>query len=447
MGTLLQIAIAVIGLVVYYWRPRWLFLYWMITLPFLKPIVCLMAGVSDVEETSSLVHGGYFLYLYIWVVLDSLLLRRRRVPQMRTVYVMMAVLVFYFLFHAFATGGGLSTAYYNIKSVLEIALPLIVFSINPKTQPDIKELYGLIWILFIVETLAVIMNIMGFRFYAATYQHMIFYNETMMTGTFPFSQLFGNYITTVFLFICIDFFSTKRISSWAFLILSIMALFCILSAGSRMCISLAMIGIFLSVFIYQRHHRFLLATLIIGGYFGLTAIANFKGGDISSNEGINRIVNGLATFSQSQRGEVEDNSTVSLSSKLLESYFFKSPLIGNGISAEGNDYSLDIDSRTNDLRHMKADARLAFTLIDIGLIGLIIYLLYFHQIFKYMGLKMRPYYRKSLYVSFVFFLLFSITESGFWDAYAYPIVYIYYFALIKSFFQETIIRSKGVSRF
>jgi hypothetical protein len=194
---------------------------------------------------------------------------------------------------------------------------------------------------------------------------------------------------------------------------------------------LTVVSLLLSVFFYQKKHRMLYILSMMLAYLGFNALLSFRGGDISSNEGINRIVNGLSSFAQNKSSGMDDNSTVSLSEKLLDSYFYRSPLIGNGLSVKGDDYIFDIDSKTNSLRSLKTDARLAFVIIDIGLIGLFLYMLLFFQLFKYMGHYLTRKGRLSLIIVYIFFLVFSVTESGFWDAFAYPLIFVFYFALIE----------------
>ena len=430
MITALHLIVAALGLIIYYVKPNWLFLYWMIVLPILKPILCIIAGANDLEEANSLIHGGYFMHLYLIVLLDSLMIRKKRFPLLPRFVAITTVLVLYLFIQAFVTDGGLLYAYYNIKSVLELALPFLILITNDKTRPPYKHLYLLVWCLVFVETGAVILNLAGIRFYVATYQHFLTNYEVMMTGTFLTSQLFGNFMTSLFLYICIDFFCRREMPLFAFLILATLSLFCVLSSGSKMCFVLSCSVLFVFIATFRKKHIVLLIFLILIGYLGISSLLSYNGKEISNNEGINRMVTGLADFTQRKKDGLDDNSTFGLSEKLLESYFWQSPLMGNGLSSKGNDYSYNINSKTNEVSHMKADARLAFVIVDIGLMGLLLYMLFFTEVFRVLRRYLPKQYKKSLPIVFLFYLLFSITESGFWDAFAYPLVYVFYFAFI-----------------
>ena len=435
MITILHLLVAALGLIIYYLRPRWLFLYWLIVLPFIKPILCFFTGINDMDEAHNMIFGGYFMHLNLIVLFDSIIFRRNRVPSLRGLLVTMAILVFYLFFQAMATNGGLQYAYYNIKDVLIAVLPLLILVVNKDTRPDIKELYFLVWVIIILESVAVLLNLYGIRFYVATYQYLLVYRETMMTGTFLTSQLFGNFMTTLYLYICIDFFSRRKISFTAFAVLSVLSLFCILSSGSKMCFLLSYAALVMATLLYQRKHFLLLLTILLIGYMGVISLQSFNGRDISSNEGVNRMVNGLAEFVQRKQGGYDDNSTFGISEKLLDAYFWETPLFGNGLSSNGNDYSYSINSGINEVNQLKADARLAFVIVDIGLFGLVFYLLFYLKVFKTIAGYLPKKIKKSLIIVFVYYLLFTITESGFWDAFAYPMVYIYYFAIIREYSQ------------
>ena len=107
-----------------------------------------------------------------------------------------------------------------------------------------------------------------------------------------------------------------------------------------MCFAIALMGLIVTVFFYQKKHRFLLAGMFIVGYLGLSFLANYKGGDISSNEGLNRIVEGLSSFTQSKKSGYDDESTMRLSQMVLEDYMSKTPIIGLGLSSQGDDFDV-----------------------------------------------------------------------------------------------------------
>ena len=113
----------------------------------------------------------------------------------------------------------------------------------------------------------------------------------------------------------------------------------------------------------------------------------------------------------------------------FDNYFYNSPLWGNGLSWKGEYAYGDIDG------NYKADARLAFVLVEFGIIGLLLFLFYFVKIFNATKRIVPITMKKSLLLVFVYFSIFTFTESGFFDLHCIPYLFIYYFS-VKRFYNE-----------
>ena len=115
------------------------------------------------------------------------------------------------------------------------------------------------------------------------------------------------------------------------------------------------------------------ATIVATSLYLLTS----DGNNPNLNAGINRQIEGLTTFAQSDKDE--DNSTIGLSLYLLNNYFHKAPLTGNHLSYKGE---LAYGNRGMcTLTHFKADSRIAYQIVEFGIIGSFLYLCFFFLFF------------------------------------------------------------------
>lgn len=434
MTTAIQVIILLLGLWVYYKKPGWYMLYWMITYPILIPVLCFIGGISTDDDTYMVIHHfpGTFMYLNLWILIDSIFIKRKKVQGLRGLFVTAFLLIVFFIYQtAELSINSFTYLYLNIKSVGVFVLSFIVLAINDKLRPDTGDLKKLTSFMVILETIAVLLNFVGVRFYRATFTTVREAFDANYCGTFQSGQALGDYVAVLFLLICFLFFYQKELSKWKYLVLTIFSLLCLISAGSRMCFVIAILGLFLTVFSYQKKHRLALAALLITGYWGLSFISNYSGGEISSNEGLNRIVEGLSSFTQAKKSGYEDNSTLRLSEMVIDDYISKTPIIGFGFSSQGDDFDV-ISGNVSTVKNLMADAHLAFMIIDIGILGVILYLLFFYQMFRYWGRNIPKDGIKTLVISFFSLLIFSITEEGFWDSKCFPIFLVYYFSLMAS---------------
>ena len=409
-------------------------LYWMVTYPILIPILCFICGISTDEDTYMVIHHfpGTFMYLNLWIFIDSVLLKGKKIQGLRSVFLTACILVVFYIYHTIALSiNDFTYIYLNVKSVAVFVLSFLVLAINEQIRPDEKELNKLVSKLVIIQAVGVLLNFAGVRFYRATFTTVREAFEANYSGTFQSGQALGDFMAVLFLLVCYGFFYKKEISIWRFLLLSTLSMLCLVSAGSRMCFVIAILGLFMTVFLYQKKHRLTLISMLVIGYLGLSFLSNYTGGEISSNEGLNRIVEGLSSFTQAKKAGYEDNSTMHLSEVVLEDYISKTPIIGLGLSSQGDDFDV-ISGNVSTVKNLLADAHLAFMIIDIGVLGVFLYLLFFYQMFKYWGKRIPKEGIRTLFISFVFLLIFSITEEGFWDSKCFPIFLVYYFSLMSS---------------
>lgn len=431
MTVVVLFIIFIFGLIVYIRRPQWYFIYWMITYPILIPFLCFICAISTEEDTSTVIHhySNSFMYLNLLILADTFFKNTEKKYNLNGVLFSVVLLCLYYLFHSFLVDGGLSYVYYNIKDVIVAFLPFLIIATNKKIRPDKDVLCRLFGGLLMLEFIGVLLNLSGIYFYRAYSPQLVQVSESNIPGTLFAAQSLGNIVSALYLYQCFYFFFRKEISIKQFSVVTLFAFFCLIYAGSRMCFVVSVLGVLLCVLLSFRRVRFPLILLSFIGYLFLNFLSHYNGGEISSNEGLNRIIVGLTSFTQAKGAGYDDESTVRLSEKVLDEYFSRSPWVGMGLSAQGSDFDA-IDDNVSSVRSLMSDARLAFLLVDIGIIGVLLYFLYFFQIFRYISLKIRREERKSLFITFIFYLIFSITEAGLWDGHIVPYVFIYYFSII-----------------
>lgn len=105
------------------------------------------------------------------------------------------------------------------------------------------------------------------------------------------------------------------------------------------------------------------------------------------------------------------------------------PILGNGRSYRKDYYYGKPTEAYNNEGSFKVDARLAFMFVEYGIIGLSLFFFLFFSIFKGCFMYIEEH-KKVIYVgAMIYFLLNSITDSGFWDYIIFSSVLIYVFSI------------------
>lgn len=146
---------------------------------------------------------------------------------------------------------------------------------------------------------------------------------------------------------------------------------------------------------------------------------------------VDRQIEGLTSFLQAHtKKHGEDGSTVALSTYLFEKYFDKSPIIGNGYEYKGEraygNYGVCV------LEHFKADARLAFNIVEYGIVGFCLQILCIVSVFKLLSQYVAKKDRVKLWLVFCYFFILTLTEPGFFDRLCFPMTYMYVFGVLRA---------------
>ena len=429
MGTVLGFLITIIALGIYCLRPHFLFLFWMMTWPLLCPLFCLFGGLYDVESANSFLYivPEFFSYAYLLIFLLQIGRKGKKILKAKRLLISFVVLSFFFLIHSCVTHFDAQSIYLNIKSIIYLLLPMFVMIMDEKTRPNPKQLYIVALFILIIETFFVFLNYSGIRAYIAWYQAVIEFPEgaTLATGTFLGSPRLADYTATLFCFFSVDFFSRRKIPGWQYLFIVFLCVICMLASGIRTPLAVSVIVVGLTVFLYGKQYRLLLIVLLLVGYSGLSWLGTYQGGELTNNDGVNRVVEGLTSFTQSKKDKVDDRSTLRLSGKLLDEYFYRAPILGNGRASLGHG-AYPIADHVSDVSDFKADARLAFMLVEYGLVGFFLYFLLYSNIFKYFSNRLIVKDKRRSIIIFTYFVILSLTGSGLWDQNLFPYTYLYF---------------------
>lgn len=413
---------------------------WLITIPLIAPFLVLRAGIDDFEEVQEFLWPLWSTYnrFFVIIILYRLIFKKERFSQRISyfMYPWLALCIFLF-FHNIITQFDLSVIYQNSVGALYAVSPMALFLLDKRTRPSLKQIYATTIIILLVQLVWLPLNMEGVFAYMSRYQEIVLNADeaSLLPGTFARSNGMADFVSIVFLFICVDFFARHQIPKWQFILITIIVCVLLISAGSKLPVVCTMASFLLCAVLFSKK-GILVAMLVSAlGVSMFLYLANTSE-KVSENEGVNRIVNGLSGFTKAKKSGKEDTSTFSLTGKLIDKYFMESPLWGCGNSYKGNDIAYKVNYPVSDLTTIRADATFAYYLVEFGLIGLLLYLFYYYRIIRYACLLLPHELHRISFVIFVFFLLFSMTEGGIFITSNYPYIFMYLFALQK-YYEES----------
>jgi O-antigen ligase len=313
--------------------------------------------------------------------------------------------------------------------------PMVVLMLNKKAWPYMKSYYWVVIIIYAIEILWIPLNLMGVYAYPARYQELLAGELDMICGTFTRSNMLADFVAFTYFFIVLDYLMRRTLHFWQFLIISIMAFILLFTTGSKLPIVAVVLSIMYCILLFKKDKIGIVfaAILVFAGI--IVFLSTNKIEPNSSYEGFNRIVGEMSSFAQSKVKKTDDESTFGISKELIDNYFWSSPIIGHGNSYKGDDRAYHVNRPGLDLSNFKADATFAYYLVEYGLVGTILYIIFYYNVIK-CACSFVPYNRKKIVLAvFLFYLLFSATEGGLFSISLYTYAYIYLFALTR-YYQE-----------
>lgn len=444
IGTLYTIIVVVIGLALYLLRPKWIIIYWLILFPIVFPLYNLITLNFDREVFYMMINQGHVGLRNLFIILFVIEWAKNKcqIPYKGMLFISIISIVIYIFFHNLIHHPGQFELWPVFSQLLSMILPLFFFILRRDLLPTITMLHCLIITILVLQILGIAVDLTGNHVYPTFYVPYIavlengtMYDDSLREGlamgTFPSSTILSNFLTTIYLFYSLEYFSGKNVSTKLYVSMTLIIAVMLLLSGIRVGLALFMfIIIACNVMYIHTHVKLFLFTLIlsISGYLSLISYDVSSGSD-EGNEGLNRQLEGMAMFVQSKKTGDEDFSTFRLTPYLLENYFMEGPFIGNGASYKG-EYAYG-NSGSVTLQMFQADARLAYMVVEYGMIGIFLYFLYYNSIFKYLKSQVIKDERKKLSLCFLYFIILTVVDPGLFDRLNFPLIYIYALCVLQ----------------
>jgi hypothetical protein len=321
-----------------------------------------------------------------------------------------------------------------------LTLVLLIILIDKQLIPTPKQITRFLTYFILFQLVFVIANNYGIYVYLTYYIPEVTvmpsgaliesFSERLAMGTFQSFNSLANFLTTIFLFVSLEFFSGKRqLSLQNYIIISVVIGVMIVFTGARASLVLFFLIIILSNLSFIKHNsRFFMFGSILF-LLSLVFVMTFDTYGINESEnGVNRSLVGLSNSFDTKKDE--DLSTVSLSTYLLDNYFWRSPFIGNGIAYKG-EFAYG-NKGVVSLTGFAADSRLAFILVEYGFIGFLLYMYFFITVFFFPRSMTPKSDQRKLYICFIYFFILTITENGFFDRYNISLFFIYTYSFLAT---------------
>ena len=427
-NTSISYILLIVGLIIYFIRPRWVVLYYISLEPIFLPVIALKQGVINQDgmtEIRSIIDSGLAIRLFVVVFVIELFSKYKTIKWSRFQSLLVALLflciylISFYSFHTFTS----QLFYSDIRNAILTILPLLLFTINRQLIPHSKQLKTYIFLLVLYQFLWCMLELtdtmhpyLAHYFDDTTYYDGLGEKVSLVCGTFYRYNGMANYLTTIFLALSIDFFYYRRISILFYSTVALLILGMVFISGAKISVVLLfyiLIGVCMLNYKKYRLLLFSLVGIIISTYIFLLSFSSYLS-DLSGLSGLNRTIEQMANYVQSD--SKNDQSTVSHSTFLIDNYF-DNPLLGNCYSYKGDRAYWKL----RDLQTVKADSRLAYTLVEYGLIGFLIYMFFFLSAIKYAVEESAN--KKIIVLVFLYFFLLTISEGGFFE---FRIVFLYY---------------------
>ena len=434
MTTILSLFIIITGLLVYVIKPNWLFFYWISLYPVFFPIFCLASLIFDRETflacQNMVSDAGRNLFFFI-ILLEYI--KNRKFPFIGRTFHVLALLSLYILIQGLILHPDVISIWPELSALLSLILPLILMLMRPDMLPNPTSLFKFMGVLLLIQVIGALLNINGIHTYLTFYipydylldnGELYSGEEGLAMGTFPSPVFLSNFCTTLFLFVSLEYFSDKIIFRKQYFVVAIVIVFLVIVSGIRVSIVLYFLILWLCCLLYIKKHSVMLISITLIGLISYILLLSIDIKNLDSGEenaGILRQISGLAKAVQAS--ETTETGTTGLTVYLIDNYFGRSPIIGNGLSYKGQ-YAYG-NFRTVALTNFKADARLAFILVEYGIIGAFLFLLYFFSILLFLNTKVAKYEKKKLFICFCYYFILTIVDPGFFDRLNFPLMFLY----------------------
>ena len=426
------VVVVILGLLVYLYRPKWLFLYWIIVEPVLYPIGCILLSISDYTDLqesfvwNTVARRNLLFIVFIFEFIKNRNSNISKLENLILAFVLMSMGIF---FQKMAMGGDFNDSWSLVINNASSLLSIILLLSYKELRPTLKSLKAVIVLLFCYELLWIILNLNGIYPFIAIqkgyYISELGYDKEIESNLFMGSFLrfnkLSNFLTSIYLFFYIEFGHGKTQKSY-FYIISLLFFIMVFLTGAKMSIALMVLIPIIGAFLNDEK-RVIIPSLIICMILVLFVSSARPNREYVGYGGIDRAISGFIDFAKGNA------TTTSLSTGLIDYYLTaKTFLIGDGVSLESptaykKAFYKSGTSHVNG-RLLVSDARMAYTLVSYGVFILFLIIIYYYTTYKSIIKNVPLHNIKKVRLCFMYITILSITELGFGDAFIYPLLII-----------------------
>lgn len=409
---ILYSVIFLLGLVIYFSKPKMLFIYWMFVQPVVVPLVLYVFPINIFDIFFNIYDQTYrALALLFLVVLIAEYLKGHK-WRCQGLVLFAALLVFYLVLIQYP-----NVNFNNMTMIFYYIAPCMLFSMNRNLCPDKDMVLKAIVVLIILQGVFCLLNITGFTVYPVSRQ---IGDSKYLQGTFPRYNHMTNVLTTIFAILAFELFGRNKQKNIIRMMTVVVGLIVIFS-GAKMSVAQYFYILIVCVLLYAR--KYFVQTLLSVLFFILIVPTIFTSLKKVDSDGLNRIVDGFTEIADSKnKGDV---STVALTTYLLTRKF-DNPIFGNAYEGK-NEMAYSYSNCT--LTVFKSDARIAFIIVDYGLIGLLLYIMFFKKSYDFCIQGVSQADKRKIMFLFLSLVLQTITDKGLFDPTIFPYLFIYPYCL------------------
>lgn len=426
---------------VYYIKPQIFFFYWISLVPFIQPILYILfkPALTPIMEKFQpyLVHQSEpILFLMLLFAIKNI----HKLQNLFFLILPLSLLISFFIFQNLFGGFDIVVLLKNILSVLWSVVPLALLMTSRRVRPSRQSLIRFVVFFVIIQIIFCIFNIFGYKVYEETVEND--FEESLIRGTFTRFNVMAEYLSIFFFLLSYEYMENKGLRRKTYYLIAFLMGLMIILSGSRMSLILFIFAIFFCVFVYKSKKYVFVSLVAFVSSFSIYIIGNehFAGQRAVGGTGLERNLIGIIDLANSD--DISEGNTMSASAYLLF-YKLNSPIFGNG-KAYRKDYfygNPNIDQYNEGL--FKVDATLAFMFVEYGIIGLSLFFFLFASIFKACYLFSQERKKYLYWGAGLYFLLYSVTDPGFWHYTFFSFFVIYVFSEDKKKNAICVLKTEG----
>lgn len=412
---------------VYFIKPKNFFLYWVSLTPYIQPILYIFfkpALTPFLEKFQPfLIHQLEPILLFMLLIVFRI---NKRFVKLNIILLPIFLLLLFISIQNFVVGLDVIPLIKNYLSVFWILAPFTLIISDRKVRPDRNTLIKFIVYFVYIQFFFCILNVLGFRIYDSAIKGG--FEESLICGTFTRYNTMAEYLAIFFVFLSYEYWEYKRLNQKKYYVLGLLMGGMIFLSGSRMSLILYVLTVLFCIAIYKSKKIILLFLFAFSSLFTVFIIGNdhFSGQKADGGSGVERNLIGIIDLANSE--DMTEGNTMSLSAYLLLEKM-ESPIIGNGRAYRKDSFYGTREDDVWDEGAYRVDATMAFMFVEYGIIGLLLFFFLFFSIFKGCYFYSEEHNKIFYWGVSLYFLLYSITDPGFWHYSIFSFFIIYVFSM------------------